>query len=145
MASQDHGIHSFQECVPEWSYYLQQTLGRVHTRRSLTHNKRREDGNNWRSRSHHPNKIPQVMRNMKDSTLEETLIHLNIWIRNEAIVNEEDDEVEGSRRSLPTKEIKISIQLPFHDIYFLCICLYSVHVLCMFEYLHLYYWVAHDG
>ena len=27
-------------------------------------------------------------------------------------MNEEDDEVEGSRRSLPTKQIKISIQLP---------------------------------
>ena len=33
MASQDHGIHSFDECVPEGSDYLQQTLGRVHTRR----------------------------------------------------------------------------------------------------------------
>ena len=33
MASQDHGIHSFKECVPEGSDYLQQTLGRVHKRR----------------------------------------------------------------------------------------------------------------
>ena len=48
------------------------------------------------------------MRNMKDSTLEEPLIHLSIWIRNDAVVNEEDDEDEGSR-SLPTKQIKISI------------------------------------
>ena len=32
MASQDHGIHSFEECVPEGSDYLQQTLGRAHTR-----------------------------------------------------------------------------------------------------------------
>ena len=31
-------------------------------------------------------------------------------------MNEEDDEAE--RRSLPTKQIKISIQLPFHDIVF---------------------------
>ena len=46
------------------------------------------------------------MRNMKDSTLEEPLIHLSIWIRNDEIVNEEDDEIEGSRRSLPTKLIK---------------------------------------
>ena len=46
----------------------------------------------------------QVMRNMKNSTLEEPLIHLSIWIRNGAIMNEEDDEVEGSRRSLPTKQ-----------------------------------------
>ena len=58
------------------------------------------------------------MRNTKDSTLEETLIHIRIWIRNDAIMNEEDDEVEGSRRSLRTKQIKISIQLLFHDIVF---------------------------
>ena len=37
-------------------------------------------------------------------------------------MNEEDDEVE---RSLPTKQIKISIQLSFHDIVLLCTCLYS--------------------
>ena len=61
------------------------------------------------------------MRNMNISTLEELLIHLSIWIRNDAIMNEEDDEAEGSRRSLPTKQIKISIQLSFHDIVLLCI------------------------
>ena len=44
MASQDHGIHSFEECMPEGSDYFQQTLGG--RRRSSTHNKRREDGNN---------------------------------------------------------------------------------------------------
>ena len=49
------------------------------------------------------------MRNMKISTLEEFLIHLSIWIRNDAIMNEEDDEVEDSRRSLPMKQIEISI------------------------------------
>ena len=77
---------------------------------------------------------------MKDSTLEEPLIHLSIWIRNDAVVNEEDDEAdEGSRRSLPTKQIKIRIQLSFHDIVWLCICLYLVDVLCLFEYLNLYY------
>ena len=54
-------------------------------------------------------KIPQAMRNMKDSILEEPLIHLSIWIRNDDVMNEEDDEAEGSRRSLPTKQIKISI------------------------------------
>ena len=43
------------------------------------------------------------MRNMKDSILEEPLIRLSIWIRNDAVMNEEDDEVEGSR-SLPTKK-----------------------------------------
>ena len=56
------------------------------------------------------------MRNMKISTLEEILIHPSIWIRNDDIMNEEDGEVEGSRRSPPTKQIKISIQFSFHDI-----------------------------
>ena len=95
MAYQDHEIHSFEECVQEGSDYLQQTLGRVHTRRSLAHNKRREYGRNWISSSHDSKKIAQVMRNMKESILEEPLIHLSIWIRNDAIVNEEDDEAEG--------------------------------------------------
>ena len=36
-------------------------------------------------------KIPQAMRNMKDSIL----IHLSIWIRNDDVMNEEDDEAEG--------------------------------------------------
>ena len=56
------------------------------------------------------------MRNTKDSTIEEPLIHLSIWIRNNVVMNEEDDESE--RRSIPTKQIKISIQLSFHDIIF---------------------------
>ena len=30
-------------------------------------------------------KIPQAMRNMKNSTLEELLIHLSFWIRNDAM------------------------------------------------------------
>ena len=47
------------------------------------------------------------MRNMKKSAFEEPII----WIRNDAIMNEEGDEAEGSRRSLPSKKIKISIQL----------------------------------
>ena len=63
------------------------------------------------------------MRKMKDSILEEPLIHIRIWIRNDVVMNEEDDEAEGSRRSLPTKQIKIGIQLSFHDIVWLCICL----------------------
>ena len=54
-------------------------------------------------------KIPQAMRNMKDSILEEPLIHLSILIRNDDVMNKEDDEAKGSRRSLPTKQIKISI------------------------------------
>ena len=76
------------------------------------------------------------MKNMKDSILEEPLIHLSTWMRNDAIMNEEDDKAKGSRRSLPTKQIKISIQSPFYDIVLLCIFLYSVNVLCMIEYLH---------
>ena len=79
------------------------------------------------------------MRNIKDSTLEEPLSHLRIWIRNDVLMNEEDDEAEVSRRILPTKQINISIQLSFHDIVLLCTCLYSVDVLCMFECFHLYY------
>ena len=36
-----------RECVPEGSDYIQQILGRAHTRRrSSTHNRRREDGSN---------------------------------------------------------------------------------------------------
>ena len=74
------------------------------------------------------------MSNMKNSILEEPLIYLSIWIRNDVVMNEEHDEAE--RRSLPTKQIKISIQLSFHDIVLLCTCLYSVDVLCMIECLH---------
>ena len=36
-------------------------------------------------------KIPQAMRNIKDSILEEPLIHLSIWLRNNDVMNEEDD------------------------------------------------------
>ena len=43
------------------------------------------------------------MRNTKDSTLEEPLIHISTWIRNGDVMNEEDDEDKGSRRSLPMK------------------------------------------
>ena len=73
---------------------------------------------------------------MKNLILEDSLIHISIWIRNDAIMNVEDDEAKGSRRSLPSKQIKISIQSSFHDIFLLCICLYSVDVLCMIECLH---------
>ena len=34
------------------------------------------------------------MRNTKKSTLEEPLIHLSIWIRNDVVMNEEDDEAQ---------------------------------------------------
>ena len=49
------------------------------------------------------------MRNMKDSIIKEPLIHLSIWIRNDDVMNEEDDKAEGIGMSLPTKQIKISI------------------------------------
>ena len=77
-----------------------------------------------------------MMRNMNISTLEEPLTHFSIWIRNDAIMNEEDNKAKGSRKSLPTIQIKISIQLSFHNIVLLCICLYSVDVLCMIGCLH---------
>ena len=79
-------------------------------------------------------KIPQAMRNMKNSIIKEPHIHISIWIRNDAVMNEEDDDAE--RRSLPMKQIKISVQLSFHDIVWLCICLYSVDVLCIIECFH---------
>ena len=50
--------------------------------------------------------------------LKNLLSILSIWIRNDDVMNEEDDEVE--RRSLHTKQIKISIQLSFDDIVLLC-------------------------
>ena len=55
---------------------------------------------------------------MKNLILEEPLIHISIWIRNDAVMNAEDDAAEGSRRSIPMKQINISIQLSFHDIIF---------------------------
>ena len=87
MASQYHGIHSCEECVPEGSDYFQQTPRR---RRSSTLIQRRQYRSNWRSSSHHRKKIPQAMRNMKDSILEEPLIRIELldkkwwsheWIR----------------------------------------------------------------
>ena len=45
-------------------------------------------------------------------------------------MNKEDDEAEGSRRSLPMKRIKIGIQLSFPDVVF---CYVFVDVLCMIE------------
>ena len=80
---------------------------------SSTHNKRKEDGSNWRSSFHHLNKIPQAMRIWRTQHLKNLLSILAFGYE---MMNEEDDEAEGSRRSLPTKQIKISIQLSFHDI-----------------------------
>ena len=109
MASEDHGIHSFEECIPERSDYFQQTLGRAHTRRRSTHNKRRENGSNWRSSSHNSKKIPQVIRNMKDSILKNLL---SIWIRNDDVMNEEDDEAEESTHK--TNKDKYSIVISWY-------------------------------
>ena len=41
--------------------------------------------------------------------LKSLLSIMRIWIRNDVVMNEEYDDAE--RRSLPTKQIKISIQL----------------------------------
>ena len=80
------------------------------------------------------------MRNMKNSTLEELLIHLSFWIRNDVIMNEEDDEAEDSRRSIPTKQIKISIQLSFHCFVFhLFIFSYCIMHDRMFALMTVYY------
>ena len=64
-------------------------------RRNSTHNKRREVGSNWRSNAHDSKKIPQAMRNMKNSIIEEPLIHLSTLIRNDDVMNAKDDEAEG--------------------------------------------------
>ena len=112
--------------------------------RSSTHKKRREDERNWITSSYHPKKIPQSMRNMKNSTLEELHIHLSFWIRNDAIMNEEDDEAEGSR-SLPMKQIKVSIQFSFHDIMHLFIFSWCVMHDRMFALMTVYYYYACYG
>ena len=109
MASQDHRIHSFKKCFPEGSDYFQPTLGR---RRSSSLNIKL-------SSSKEDPSINEA--HMKISTLEELLIHLSIRIRNYAIMNEEVVEAEDSRRNIPMKQIKISIQLLFHDIVLLYI------------------------
>ena len=51
----------------------------------------------------------KAMRNMNNSILEKPLIHISIWIRNDVVMNKEDDE--AGRRSLPMKHIEISVQL----------------------------------
>ena len=57
--------------------------------------------------------------------LKNLLSILSIWIRNEEVMNEEDDEVEGSRRSLPTKGIK--------DKYLIVISWYCFVILIIFS------------
>ena len=44
------------------------------------------------------------MRNMKDSILKEPLIHISIWIRNDVVMNEEDNEVKAQEGVYPQKK-----------------------------------------
>ena len=63
-------------------------------------------------------------------------------------MNEEDDEAEGSRRSLPKKQIKISIQLSFYDIVLimdLFILSWCIMHDRMFALMTVYYKYACDG
>ena len=76
MASQDHGIHSCKECVPEGSDYFQLTLRRRRWEQlKIKLSPFKEDPSS-------------------DEEYEEPLIHLIIWIRNDGFMNEEDDKAE---------------------------------------------------
>ena len=149
-------IHSRNMCQKEVDYH-QQTLGRVHTRWILAHNKIIKDGRNWRSSSQDSKKkekIPQVMRNMYSN-----LEGFNSW--RTSYPSQHLDKKWCScewrrwwKRRLKdirikkgythqTNKDKCSIFISWYCL--VCICLYSVDVLCMFVCLHLYYWIAHDG
>ena len=55
----------------------------------------------------------------EDPSSDEEYEGLDSWRTWElGVMNEEYDEAEGSRSSIPTKQINISIQLSFHDIVF---------------------------
>ena len=62
------------------------------------------------------------------------------------MMNEEDDEAEGSRRSLPMKQIKISIQLSFH-FFVMHLFIFSYYIMHdrMFALMTIYYFYACDG
>ena len=62
---------------------------------------------------------------MKNSILEEPLIHLIIWIRNDDVMNEKKDIKTESTHE--TNKDKYSIVI---------VLLYSVDVLCMIDCLH---------
>ena len=134
MASQDHGIHSFKECVPEGSDYFQQTLRRAHTRRSSTHNKRKEDGSNWRSRFHDWKKITQPMRNMKNSILEEPLIHIKHLDKKRCCYEWRRWWSWKKESTHETNKDKYSTVISWYC--FVMHFLYSVDILCMVECLH---------
>jgi len=53
------------------------------------------------------------MRNMKNSTLEEPLIHLSIWVRNDAIMNVEDDEADVGEIVIDANMDLMSLMSPF--------------------------------
>ena len=106
MATQDQGIHSFQECAPEGSDYLEQTLGRVHTRWSSAHNKRKRRWGQLKIKLSRFKEDPSSNEEYEELNSWRTSYHLSIWIRNDDVMNEYDDEVKGSRRSLPMKRIK---------------------------------------
>ena len=134
MASQDHGIHSFKECVLEGSDYLhrfckewtqeedqiiirEENMGETEDQALTIQRRSLKKWWIWRTK---------FLKNL--------LSMLIIWIRNDVVMNEEYDE--SIRRSPPTEQMKIIIQFSFHDIVLLCICLYSVDVLCIIECLH---------
>ena len=66
---------------------------------------------------------------------------LNIWIRNADVMNEEDDEAEGSRKSLPMKQIKISFNC--HFMIFFCSAFVYIQLMYyayrMFDLMPIYY------
>ena len=104
MVSQDHRIHSFKECVPEGSDYFQQTLGR--RRRSSTHKKRRRRWEQLKIKLSPFKEDPSSNEEYEELNSLRTSYPSYHLIRNDDVMNEEDDEVEGSRRRLPMKRIK---------------------------------------
>ena len=86
-------IHSCKECVPEGSDYFQLTLGR---RRSSTHKKRRRIWEQLKIKLSPFKEDPSSNEEYekKNSIVEEPLIHLIIWIRNDDFMKEEYDKAE---------------------------------------------------
>ena len=76
----------------------------------------------------------QAMRNMKDSIIEEPLIHLSILIRNDDAMNEEDDEAERWKKKSTHETNKYKYSIVIFMIFFGYA--YSVDVLCMIDCLH---------
>ena len=133
MTSHDHGIHSFEECVPEGSDYLQHTLEECTQEEAWLIIREEKMGAAEDQALTIQRRSLKAMRNTKDSTLEETLIHLRILIRNDEwrrwwrwrLKKESTHE---------TNKDKYSIVISWY--FLLWICLYSFNVLCMIECLH---------